>query len=386
MAGVRAYWTIFVGALLLGACAAPAAPAPATGGAPAPAAAPDTAAAATAEWERIVAAAKQEGKIVVMGPIGTETRDGLTLGFQRKYPEIAVEYISSSGPQAAPKLITELYAGQHLTDVVVQGTTTTVGSLIPVNAVEPLAPYLVGPNSRDTSAWKGGKLDYADDAEQFNIVYVNRVQIPFVYNPSAVTAGALKTWKDLLDPRWKGRIAMLDPRQAGAGLDNATFWYTREGLGTDFIQQLFAQDVTVGRDDRQVLDWISRNQYALAIGPSGVTAYELKMKGLPVELYSGEALAEGSFVSASNGAVAVAAKPPHPNATKVYLDYLLSQEGQTEWTRAAGVPSRRRDVNHDHLPEFVVPKEGVTYQENYKERYVKLREEVTAVIRPLIRS
>jgi iron(III) transport system substrate-binding protein len=351
-----------------------------------PAEAPQRPTAANAEWERVVAAAKQEGRLVILGPIGGEARDGLTVGFQQKYPEIAVEYVSSSGPQAAPKLINELSAGQHLTDVVIQGTSTTVGSLIPSGALEPLRPYLVGPESLDQSRWRGGKFEFADDAEQHNLVFVSRVQIPFVYNPTVVTAGEFKSWRDLLDPKWRGRLAMLDPLQAGAGLDNATFWYTREGLGADFMRQLFAQDIALGRDDRQVLDWVARGQYPVALGPSGVVAYELKSKGVPIELYSGEALQEGSYLSASNGSASVAVKPPHANAVKVYLDYLLSQDGQTAWSKAAGVPSRRRDVAHDHLADFLVPKDGVQYQEGYKERYVHLRDEVTAVLRPLMRS
>src|SRR5687768_12365059 len=97
---------ILVG-LLAGGCA-PAAPSagapPSTGGAASAPAASDPGAAARAEWDRVVAAARQEGKLVVVGPIGAEARDGLTLGFQRKYPEIALEYVSSTGPQAAPRV------------------------------------------------------------------------------------------------------------------------------------------------------------------------------------------------------------------------------------------------------------------------------------------
>jgi iron(III) transport system substrate-binding protein len=334
----------------------------------------------------VVAAAKQEGRLVLLGPVGSDVRDGLIAGFQRKYPEIAVEYLSSSGPQAAPKLITETSAGQHLTDVVVQGTTTMVGSLIPASAIEPVWPYLVGPSSAEQAQWRGGKFDFSDESEQYNLVFVSRVQIPMVINPTVVPAGAFTSWKDLLDPRWKGRLVMDDPRQAGPGLDNATFWYTREDLGTTFMQQLFAQEPVVSADDRQVLDFVARGQYPVLIGGNVGVTLEMKSKGLPLELYSGEALREGSFVSSGSGTVAIASKPPHPNAAKVYLDYLLSREGQTEYSRFVGVPSRRQDVPTDHLAEFLVPKPGVQYQENYKERYVNLRQAVTAAIAPLIRS
>ena len=64
---------------------------------------------------------------------------------------------------------------------------------------------------------------------------------------------------------------MLDPRQAGAGLDLATYWYTNEklGLGKDFMRKLFTtQDIFVSRDGQQILDFVARGRYPIAIGSS----------------------------------------------------------------------------------------------------------------------
>jgi ABC-type Fe3+ transport system substrate-binding protein len=93
-----------------------------------------------------------------------------------------------------------------------------------------------------------------------------------------------------------------------------------------------------------------------------------------------EDLSEGSYLTAGVAAVGVINNPPHPNATKVYLDYLLSREAQLEFSQATGYVSRRTDVPTDHLPGYVIPKPGVTYDDNYKEAYFDLRDEITGFI------
>ena len=71
---------------------------------------------------------------------------------------------------------------------------------------------------------------------------------------------------------------------------------------------------------------------------------------------------------------------PHPNTVKLYLNYLLSNEGQIAWSRASGLASLRRDVPKDHIPEILLPQEGVSYQETYREKYVMMRREIADFI------
>jgi iron(III) transport system substrate-binding protein len=349
---------------------------PAAGAAPKPVSA--------AEWDQIVAAAKREGKIVVNGPAGVEAREALVAEFNKKYPEIEVDFSGASGSQTAPKVLAALGANQFTNDVVIQGTTTALGSFKPVGAIVPIQPFLVGPNSTDTSKWIGNRFDFSDREGTLNLAFVARVQVPFIYNPTMVQAGDVKSWKDLLDPKWRGQIALKNPLIAGAGLDNATFWYTHPDLGPAFIENLLKQEPVIANDDRQLLDFVALGKNPIAIGPAGTQAWELKQTGLPLELYPGEALREGSFVTSSNGTVSVVRDAPHPNAVKVYLDWLLSKEGQTAWSVAVGVPSRRTDVPTDHLEPFVVPQPGVQYQENYKEQYVDLKDQIVDLMKPMI--
>lgn len=340
-----------------------------------------------AEWEQALDAARREGRVVVIGPQGTETRDALSVGFQKKYPGIQVEVNGMAGNQIAPKLLNELAAGRHTTDLVVTGTTTAIESLLPANALAPLPPYLVGPNSRDPSVWRGGKFNFADGAGQYNLIMSAYIKAPFIYNPKLVDVREIKSWKDLLNPKWKGKIVLRDPLSAGGGLASATFWYTHKALGKDYIQKLFAQqDIVIARDDRQILDFVAQGKHSIAIGPSDVLTNELIGRGLPLKHLDSAALQEGTYMTAGNGSIVAVRNAPHPNTLKVYIDYLLSREGQLEWSKAAGFASLRRGVPHDHVLELLVPKEGADYPDMSSEQYVKLRMELVGFIKPLLRQ
>jgi iron(III) transport system substrate-binding protein len=336
-------------------------------------------------WEQILAAAKKEGTVTVIGPQGNETRDALSIGFQKKYPEIKVELLSMAGNQIAPKLLNELAAAKYTTDVVITGTTTALESLVPGKAVVPIRPVLGGPNTRDLGKWKGGKLLFSDDAQTYNLIFSAYVKAPFIYNTNLVSAGDFKSWRDLLEPKWQGKIALKDPLSAGGGLGNSTLWYTHESLGKDFIRKLLTQkDLVMPRDDRQMLDFAARGKYPIAIGPSDVLTNEFIARGLPLKHLHPETLKEGTYITAGNGSLVIVRNAPHPNALRVYVDYLLSAEGQLHWSKAARFASLRQDVPKDHVQDILVPKEGMPYPDISTERYVNLREEIIQFIKTIV--
>jgi ABC-type Fe3+ transport system substrate-binding protein len=361
--------------------------APRTGGEPPPPADLGSSA-APSEWERVVAAAKREGTVAIYGPPGADARDGLVEGFQRKYPEITVEYTGATGSQLVPKLLNERAAGQFRADLYVGGTTTTISDLTPAGALDPIQPLLIGPEAQNTSVWMGGKFDFADNAGTHVLVFTTNVKAPIAYNPQLVSPGEIRSWWDLLDPKWRGKLVMRDPRTAGPGQATATHLYTTESLGKDYLGRLLTSAMVFSNDDRQILDWVARGQYPIAVAPSELLSAQLKDRGIAIELLPADAVREGSYLTAGFGAVAAINNPPHPNAANVYLDGLLSKEGQTDWSKAAGYVSRRLDVPRDHLPPALIPKEGaeLLLQENYKEPYIIVREELEGYLRATIRQ
>ena len=79
-----------------------------------------------------------------------------------------------------------------------------INGLMPVKAVIPIQPYLVGPNSRDPAPWFNKKFSFADEVAQYNMVMSVYILPSFVYNPTLVAAKEINAWKDLLAPKWKG--------------------------------------------------------------------------------------------------------------------------------------------------------------------------------------
>ncbi len=334
-------------------------------------------------WQQVEAAAKKEGRISIIGPVGVRTRDALTLPFQKKYPEIEVDFQGMDASRIGPKLLPELAAGRNSTDVMIAGTSTIL--LLPANALVPVKPFLSGPNTQDPSKWLGGKLKFADNAGIYNLMFSQYVKPPFVYNTKLVSPADIKSWKDLLDPKWQGKIVMRDPRMAGAGLANVTMWYVNESLGKDFIRKFLTQkDLMIMRDDGQMLDFLAQGKYLISVGVGDVPTNEYINKGLPLKHSSPDSLKEGTYVTAGNGSLGIPRSAPHPNALRVYVDFLLSQEGQLAWSKAAAFASLRRDVPRDHVQDIFVPKEGVPYLELSSEKYVLMREEIAAFIKSVL--
>lgn len=323
-------------------------------------------------WEQTIVAANREGKVVIYGPPGADLRDALTKGFQKKYPDIKIEYTGGANPQLTPKLVTEAQAGLHVADVHIGGTTSPVAELLPRNILAPLHPFLVGPEASNPSKWKGGKYEFADEAGKQILVFALLAHPGYAYNKNTVDASSVKSWKELLNPKWKGKMSMWDPRRPGAGLAMAAFAYFSEELGPEYLRQLFKQDIVYHASEgaRQALEWVASGKYPINLATSTRQATELIAKGLPIELAKAALLKEGTWLTPGGSAVMVVNGAPHPNAVKVYLDWLLSREAQLAHSKAIDHKSLRVDVPSDFIHPALVPQEGGKYVDyDYKEAY-----------------
>ena len=167
-------------------------------------------------WEQILAAAKKEGTVSVIGPQGSETRDALTLAFQKKYPDIRVELQSMAGNQIGPKLFNELAAGRNSTDLLITGTTTALETLLPAKALVAVKPWLAGPNTQDPSKWRGGKLTFSDEAQSYNLVFSAYVKAPFIYNSQLVS----RRYFHDLEISSRNQLRVVNERRLDVGAEN----------------------------------------------------------------------------------------------------------------------------------------------------------------------
>ena len=328
------------------------------------------------EWEKILAAGKKEGTVAVIGPVGADRRDVLVDPFQKKYG-ITVEYSADRGSSIGPRLTAERGAGQYLWDVVVTGTTTGLLALLPGGMLDPLEPALVLPGVKDPKQWRGGALEFVDPGKRFLIMTPSQRATLFV-NPKVTKPQEIKSYKDLLDPKWRNKIVIDDPTRAGPGQATFTFFYLHPELGPNFIRALAKQEPAILRDYTQEIDGIARDKYSILIGVSDIVA-EARMKdGLPIAILDPRQIKEGSDISPGSGGLGLFNRAPHQNAAKAYINWLLSKEGQEGFAKVNGYISARLDVPTDHSP-WRVPIPGSI--KTYTRQAIDIKDELTALFK-----
>ena len=305
------------------------------------------------EWDRLVVEAKREGQVRVTGPQGDENRMALTEPFEKKYG-ITVDYLGVGGPELPPRVANERGAGLYEWDVFMAGTTTLLRSLKPMGALQPLEPALLLPEVKGPSNWRGDALPWVD-GDHTTLALLRRAGQYFYMNTTMVSPGELTSWRNLLDPKWKGQIVMgRDPLVAGYGRSMFLFFYLHPDLGPDYIRQLARQDLQMLRDDRTGAQWLAQGRYPICFC-SNVEADKLMQDGLPIAVVDPRSMREGTHTTSGPANIALADHPPHPNAAKLYLNWVLSREGESLLAKSMGDPSTRADVPADKANSWAVP-------------------------------
>jgi ABC-type Fe3+ transport system substrate-binding protein len=303
-----------------------------------------------AEWDKIVEAARKEGRVVVSIPTSAELRKEFETGFQKAYPGIELELNVARGSANINKIAEEQNAGVRSIDLHMGGTTSIITGLLANNYLDPVLPSMILPEVRDPKNWWGGHI-WADTAKRYVYSFTGYMTETIWYNSALVKAEEIPSWESLLDPKWKGKIVILDPRSPGSGESNWAFLLRIKG--EQFLAKLAAQEMMVGRNLRQLAEQVARGKSAVSIGVSYYTYLPFIKAGLPVKPISN--IKEGYYAGTGSGNLAVLKNPPHPNAAKVFVNWLLSKEGQSAVTKALGQPTRRFDVDTKWTKEFGHP-------------------------------
>ena len=331
-----------------------------------------------AGWDELVAAARQEGRVTVYGPPGQEYRAVLVDGFQRAYPGITVDAIFINPTERLSRLAAERAAGRYLADVWIGGTNPAVTEVKEAKYSAPLQPALMLPEVVDPAGWLDGHLWWADSAEPYtNLMFQGSSQAFVAINTRLVGADELTSYWDLLAPKWKGKIVANDIRRPGPGGVPTRFIYKSPDLGPTFLTRLFSEtDVMLTADPRQLVDWLAQGTYAIGIFMAGRDILVGARQGLPIDVVPPERFKEGSSLGPGNGSMVLLDQAPHPNAAKLYVNWLLSRDGQRVWQEAIEEPSLRVDIPKDGLAPSAVPKPGLTYVNAAGEEYARLASDV----------
>ncbi len=259
--------------------------------------------------KEILDAAKREGKVTVYGSIESETMKSVETAFEAKYG-VKVEYWRASSTKVLDRALTESRAGKPLFDVVLTNETP-----MRILKKEGVFGKYVAPAS-------AGYPENARDPDGILQPPYRQVVVGILYNPRMVKAEeAPKSLKDLLDPKWKGKIVMPDPTRHST---TATWLANLEKLlgkeTKSFIQGLAAQKPIMVESFIPAAQKIIAGEAPLGISYIKYVYVYGKKEGAPLDyVRTKQVLAEAHYV-------AVGAKPLNPNAARLFVNHFLTQE------------------------------------------------------------
>jgi len=340
------------------------------------------------EWEKTLAAAKKEGTVVVGIPASSELRKAIETKFKEKFG-IGLELFPGRGPENVTRILNEYSAGVRYFDVFVSGGATPL-SMVAAGASDDFQSYLIFPEVAEPKNWWGGHI-WEDNVSTKRYIYAFQCYTSETlwFNASLVDPREIRSFDDLLKPKWKGKIAFLDPRNAGSGQNTWSFlWKVK---GEEYLAKLAQQDLMVSQNQRQIAEALAKGKLAFTIGLSHYS-YEPFMKaGLPVKPVP--KIKEGAHANNGSGVVTIVKNPPHPNGAKVFVNWLLGKEGQETYGKAMVQATRRLDVSTEWLKEFGIEscKDVMSIEEYYRvethleSSVLKLRKPATALANKLLK-
>jgi iron(III) transport system substrate-binding protein len=331
-------------AALLQACAAGAPPASPQATAPAQSSAPVQPSGQDSDWDKIVAAAKQEGSVTVNTFPGSANQQALG-EFGKAYPDIKLELTTLVSSALAPKILQERQAGIYTWDVIHQPTTTSLQVLKPAGVLDPIKPAIVRPDVVDDKAWRDGfaaGLNMTNDGQlcyQSTLVRSQNLMV----DTEQVGVDEIKSAQDLLNPKWKGKIACTDTRISGSSF--FPFTLARLKYGDDWMKQFFQdQEPVIINDGAQIAQMLAHGNYPLAIGAIWTVLQDFQKQGIATSIKQVNLPDIDSAGPSTNGTLWLVNRAPHPKAAMVYLNWFLSKDGQDAWTTITVDNSRRLDV------------------------------------------
>jgi iron(III) transport system substrate-binding protein len=340
---------------------------------------------AAGDWEKTVEAARREGKVVVSIPASADLRKGIEKNFKQRFG-IEAELNVGRAASIVGKIQQESKSGVADFDVHMGGSESLVTGLLSEGILAPLEPVMMLKDVKEPGNWWGGHI-WVDNAKRY--IYASQAyQIENIWcNTDFVKADEIRSLNDLLNPKWSGKIGYLDPRTAGAGASMWSFlWRVK---GEDYLKKLAGQKLLLGRDQRVLAESLAKGKIAIVMGLSYYSLLPFAKAGLPVK--SVRSPRDEVYVSGGSGNVTMIKGAPHPNATKVFINWFLGQEGQETYSRAMGQATRRLDVDTQWLKEFgVMPAKDTLTPDQYpklenqsEERILKTREPSAELARKL---
>ena len=275
---------------------------------------------ASTDHERVLEGAKKEGRLVLYTGMDTEEANQYTKEFSKKYPFVRPEVFRSSGEKVQARFLVEHRANVHNADIF----QTSIVQVYQLKNAGLLAKYI----SEESSAYPEG---FKDPLGHWTAFYL----IPYVisYNTKLVSAkDAPNSYEDLLNPRWKGQI----------GLETEEYqWFYHliqilgKERGLDYMRRLASQTLQMRKGHTLLAQLVAAGEMALAVVVYSNRVERMRMSGAPIDWVR----FKGPTITAIN-AISIPEKALHPNAAKLFVDFVLSREGQNLLRGLRRIPAR----------------------------------------------
>ena len=285
---------------------------------------------ARGDTDAMQAVARKEGSLTwYTAQLDTETAEAFGRAFTTAHPGIAVEVIRTTGQVAFQRLMMDLKNSTPHCDVFSATDIAHMPILRERNALLPFTPENFAGMRPQFKAQSEAGWYYPTNAGRWDLVR-NRDKV----TPEA----APKTWTDLLDPRWKGQVSVAHPAFSGG----AGVWAlaVKKAHGWAFFEALAKNDPRIGRSTQDTVTLLTAAE--CLVGPTWAPgAYRAIDKGAPILL---DQPADGVVLMTFPSAIPAGA--PHPNAAKLFMEWMLSEDysrliaAQGSEPIHAGVPPR----------------------------------------------
>jgi hypothetical protein len=298
------------------------------------------------EWARLIEAAQEEGKLVIAGGGGVAPMEPIYELFTEKYG-IKVTLGRGSSREHAERILAEQSAGRFTVDVAHSGANSANTRYIGNGMTQPITPFIFHPEAMPDQ-WFGGRWWFTDVAGESHFVMTSSLESPaganWWWNTNNVSLETVKAFDDQLDvlgDDYIGRVISLTHFTGGStGGDLKQLLDPNAGLPYYYRLYSSAFDATFTESFDQIVDGLSFGAYdfGVDIGSAGTELEGIRDAGGPVENY-GDAYDRGAVdelpvvqtINATGGAsgmLLLMKNMPNPNATKLYVNWVLTTEGQ----------------------------------------------------------